>query len=152
MTANAPELVCDHRVDLTLSPAKAIRAKCLQCVGECPSEVRNCSAQEKDCHLWPYRMGEGYDGSRPFTRLSRIKAIRAECIHCMGGCYGTGRKRTASDLVRGCEADDCPLWSYREGKNPNRRLKNRRERPYLDPGDAIAGPVDNRCPLLAMSP
>lgn len=35
-------------------------------------------------------MGEGYDGSRPFTRLSRLKAIRAECIHCMGGCYGTG--------------------------------------------------------------
>lgn len=37
------------------SPPKAIRAKCLDCVGQQPSEVRKCVAT--GCPLWPYRMG-----------------------------------------------------------------------------------------------
>ena len=32
-----------------------IRAKCLDCVGESPSEIRKCTAVS--CPLWPYRMG-----------------------------------------------------------------------------------------------
>jgi hypothetical protein len=34
---------------------KIIRAKCLDCVGDQPSEVRKCVAV--DCPLWPARMG-----------------------------------------------------------------------------------------------
>lgn len=34
---------------------KIIRAKCLDCVGDQPSEVRKCVAV--DCPLWPLRMG-----------------------------------------------------------------------------------------------
>ena len=34
---------------------KIIRAKCLDCVGEQPSEVRKCVCV--DCPLWPVRMG-----------------------------------------------------------------------------------------------
>lgn len=45
--------------------AKVIRRKCLDCVGNTPSEVRRCA--HKDCPLWPYRMGTnplyGHDGS-----------------------------------------------------------------------------------------
>ena len=37
------------------SPAKAIRAKCLDCSGGQASEVRKCVAI--DCALWPFRMG-----------------------------------------------------------------------------------------------
>ena len=37
------------------SPIKAIRAKCLDCVGDQPSEVRKCTAC--GCPLWPFRMG-----------------------------------------------------------------------------------------------
>lgn len=37
------------------SPAKAIRAKCLDCCGENAAEVRKCTAT--DCPLWPFRMG-----------------------------------------------------------------------------------------------
>lgn len=37
------------------SPIKAIRAKCLDCVGQQPSEVRKCTAT--GCPLWPFRMG-----------------------------------------------------------------------------------------------
>ena len=38
-----------------LTPIKAIRAKCLDCSGYQPKEVRLCPV--RDCHLWPYRMG-----------------------------------------------------------------------------------------------
>ncbi len=39
-----------------LTPIKAIRLKCLDCSGGCPSEVRQCELEE--CPLWPYRMGK----------------------------------------------------------------------------------------------
>lgn len=38
-----------------LTPIKAIRANCLECVGHQPSLVRECELT--DCTLWPYRMG-----------------------------------------------------------------------------------------------
>ena len=37
------------------TPLKAIRAKCLDCVCNQYSEVRNCISL--DCDLWPFRMG-----------------------------------------------------------------------------------------------
>lgn len=37
------------------SPAAAIRAKCLDCSGDQPSEVRKCVMT--DCPLWHLRMG-----------------------------------------------------------------------------------------------
>jgi hypothetical protein len=39
-----------------LTPIKAIRAKCLDCSGFQPSEVRNCGIPE--CSLFPYRFGK----------------------------------------------------------------------------------------------
>lgn len=44
--------------------------------------------------------------------LSPLKAIRAKCIDC---CCGY----TAE--VRSCTAEDCPIWPYRMGHNPNRK-------------------------------
>ena len=43
-----------RRVDVT--PLKAIRLFCLECMGHKPSEVRRCT--DGLCPLWPYRMGE----------------------------------------------------------------------------------------------
>jgi len=40
---------------------QVIRAKCLDCCGDQPSEVRLCTATR--CRLWPYRMG-----TNPFTK------------------------------------------------------------------------------------
>jgi len=40
---------------------KVMRAKCLDCCGDQPSEVLKCSAI--DCDNWPYRMG-----TDPFTK------------------------------------------------------------------------------------
>lgn len=39
-----------------LTPVKAIRAYCLECSNQQPSEVRDCHLT--DCPLWPYRMGK----------------------------------------------------------------------------------------------
>ena len=38
-----------------MTPLKAIRAKCLDCVCNQPGEVRVCPCES--CPLWPYRMG-----------------------------------------------------------------------------------------------
>jgi hypothetical protein len=40
----------------TLTPIKAIRAKCLDCTCYQPKEVRECPITE--CALWRYRMGK----------------------------------------------------------------------------------------------
>lgn len=37
------------------SRGDAIRAKCLDCCGDSPAEVRRCAIV--DCSLWPFRMG-----------------------------------------------------------------------------------------------
>jgi len=39
----------------SLTPVKAIRAKCIECSGDDKAEVRLCTFGE--CPLWPYRMG-----------------------------------------------------------------------------------------------
>lgn len=44
-----------------------------------------------------------------FKDTSPIKAIRANCVDCVGG---------SERLVRECAASRCPLWPFRMGKNP----------------------------------
>lgn len=44
-------------------------------------------------------------------KLSPLKAIRAKCLDCCA-------KNSAE--VKRCEIEDCPLWQFRFGKNPNR--------------------------------
>ena len=41
---------------MSLTPMKAIRAKCLDCSCNQMKEVRWCPVQS--CPLWPYRMGK----------------------------------------------------------------------------------------------
>jgi hypothetical protein len=38
-----------------MTPVQAIRAKCLDCMGGSPAEVRRCPCE--DCTLFPFRMG-----------------------------------------------------------------------------------------------
>ena len=40
---------------MRLTPIRAIRAKCLDCCGGQPKEVRLCSIEK--CPLFPYRLG-----------------------------------------------------------------------------------------------
>jgi hypothetical protein len=53
----------------------AIRAKCLDCCGAVPSEVRLCTAVR--CPLWPYRMGTNPLRSRREISDEQRAALRA---------------------------------------------------------------------------
>ena len=44
--------------------------------------------------------------------MTPLKAIRAKCIDC---CCGQLKE------VKLCPSDDCSLWIYRFGHNPNRK-------------------------------
>lgn len=48
-------------------------------------------------------------------RLTPLKAIRAKCIDC---CCGNTFE------VRECPCEDCPLWAFRDGHNPNIQLSD----------------------------
>lgn len=62
------------------SPVKAIRAYCLECVGNQPSEVRNCEIHR--CPLHPFRFGKSPFRSMNLTdeernkRSERLKSTR----------------------------------------------------------------------------
>ena len=47
----------------TLTPVKAIRAKCIDCCCGQVVEVRLCTVD--DCPLWPYRMGHRPQKDKP---------------------------------------------------------------------------------------
>ena len=81
----------------SLTPLKAVRAKCIDCSGTGLREVRNCPFVE--CPLYDLRMGRG---SR-----ANLKRIRAYCLWCCNG------RRYEIKL---CNAIECPLWEYRFGK------------------------------------
>ena len=51
---------------------------------------------------------EGYKG--PII-TSPTKAIKAHCIECCGGSFTEAKQ---------CTATKCPLWCFRNGKNPYR--------------------------------
>lgn len=53
------------------TPMRAIRAKCLDCSADQPSEVRLCPI--KSCPLWPYRFGK-----RPSTVEKAKRAGKPE--------------------------------------------------------------------------
>lgn len=54
-----------------LTPIKAIRAKCLDCVCNQPSEVKLC--ENRRCQLWPFRMGKNPRAKRNLTDEQRQK-------------------------------------------------------------------------------
>lgn len=66
-----------------ISRGDAVRAKCLDCCGESPAEVRRCGAV--DCALWPFRMGTDpfrapMSEERRAEASERFKAMHAEKV------------------------------------------------------------------------
>jgi hypothetical protein len=92
-----------------MTPRRAIREHCIDCVGGA-SEVKDCQGNELwnpdgsvyECFFYPYRMGKG----RP-----SVKLIRKHCLWCMGGSL---------KLVEKCPSKACPFLPYRMGTNPAR--------------------------------
>jgi hypothetical protein len=60
---------CDKK-----TPLKAIRAKCLDCCNEQPSEVRICHITH--CSLWPFRMGKNPFHKRRMTNKQKQAATQ----------------------------------------------------------------------------
>lgn len=101
----------DFALENAFPPARAIRAMCVQCTCGARSDITNCTASADPnaphgCTLYPFRAGRGKDFARGHPAVSRRKAMRMECLRCMGG----SRKG-----VRTCSSTSCPLWPYRHG-------------------------------------
>jgi hypothetical protein len=80
-----------------MTPSKAIRAFCLQCMGGSAVFVNAC--RSKICPLVDYRFGRGQG------RIKR-KLLRDYCLHCVGG--------VRTEAVN-CTDPDCPFYPYRPG-------------------------------------
>jgi len=104
---------------LNMTPGKAIRKHCVDCVSS-PFEVVNCcgdrmlggQGNEKSiCYFFPYRLGKG----RP-----SVKVIRKFCLECQGGPKTLRvQPREVRDGVNFCPSEKCPLYPFRMGTNPN---------------------------------
>jgi len=113
-----------------LSPLKAVHKYCVWCVGGGYRHLDElCSGS--DCPLYPYRHGKNeYEGKeieievlgekKKLSKYSVLRAIYYRCYDCSAWdkkeikdcpCYERDNK----------EYEPCPLWSFREGKNPNRK-------------------------------
>ena len=52
------------------------------------------------------------------TRRSPLRAVKAKCLECMGGDRNEAEQ---------CTAPDCPLYSYRLGKDRQKAYRPRTE-------------------------
>ena len=86
-----------HKI-VELNRRKAIREKCLNCVGWSTKDIKKCDMT--DCHLYKFRTGQGKQDSK-----LRAKTIRKFCLWCMCG---------RPNEVAKCTAPDCPLFAYKK--------------------------------------
>lgn len=96
-----------------MTTGEAIREFCKDCVNSHMQKDReNCGGEfvlttKKPCALFKYRVkGKG-----------TIKAIRKNCLECMGGSFSA---------VDECYTSDCHLYQFRLGKIPERAGHNKR--------------------------
>lgn len=59
------------------------------------------------------------DRYKPKQEKRPIKAIRENCIECMGGRDNQGYTK----LIAECSSHDCALYAFRLGKNPYHKQK-----------------------------
>ena len=102
-----------------MTVGKAIRAFCIDCVGDGSSHaVRDCGGDKclnggteedgKTCLFYRYRMGHG----RPSA-----KVVRKVCIWCQG---------ERLDWVRECDTKECFLYPFRMGRSPGQATRKGR--------------------------
>ncbi len=86
----------------SLTRRKGIKAFCKECTGWEYAELVNCNGKMVDgsiCELLPYKRGKF-----PGTGAARAKAIRKNCVECVG-----------SALSKSCISLKCPLYPFRSG-------------------------------------
>lgn len=85
---------------IKLNRRKAIRERCLNCVGWVVRKVRNCDFQW--CEIHSFRMGVGKQDAD-----ERAGAVKKYCLQCCNN---------QSAEVRLCPCTDCSLYPYRQSK------------------------------------
>lgn len=137
-TGTAHDFIGKAASDRT-SKAKAIHARCWQCVGanedgNARRVISECTIH--GCGLWHVRPYQSHDAilqhlmaaellpplltgvrAQPIQRATRnpkskAAAIKAECHDCMGG----GRDPSVNRSVADCNLFTCPLWDARPWK------------------------------------
>ena len=87
---------------IRLTPIKAIRAKCLDCTGNQPKEVRLCTCLS--CPLWGYRMGVRPEHKRALeaNEDARVEKLRdSPMINCSNAMEtNNGLKKENSTLQK----------------------------------------------------
>ena len=105
------------------SPLKAIRLKCLDCVGFSAKRVADCTEPLLDpCWLRPYRFGKRpkpdlIDKHKDCYIQNPMKAIRKHCLWC---CL-----ESPYEVERCPSKGYCPLWYFRMGKNPYLKVSDK---------------------------
>lgn len=67
------------------NPVKAIRAFCLDCVGNSPNEVKLCPSER--CALYPFRFGKN-----PYTAKRKLTEEQKHAVAARLAAYRLGRK------------------------------------------------------------
>ena len=79
------------------SPLKAIRIKCIDCMGYQPSEVANCPL--KTCALYVFRFGKNPYNKRELTEEQRAAmSKRAKALIAKRGKFRTSKKEKESSV------------------------------------------------------
>jgi len=89
----------ENNPSISLTPMKAIRAKCRGCGDNANKNIQNCPINT--CPLFLLRDGHRPIDSRP------LKSIRKYCLSCCGG---------KSHEITKCHNKNCPLHDYRFGR------------------------------------
>ena len=98
----------DIKSSKKLTPLRAIRKKCLECMAGNPNEIKLCHLEK--CPFWYYRFGRRQKIG--FRIPTVIKSIKIFCYEC--SAFNKAE-------VRNCNIKECPVYLYRMGKNPNRK-------------------------------
>ncbi len=85
-----------------LTPAKAIRQECKYC----------SNGQRMNCNTTVCKL------SKSVMTASPLKRIRAHCLDCVGGKKAV---KECDGKVLNPDPHICPLYKFRNGKNPNRK-------------------------------
>lgn len=110
---------------VTTTPKKAVHEFCRQCVSG-QKEVRNCGGNKM-------LSGQGLNGKCLFfdhrladQKAAKLKTIKLFCRECMGGILDTDEGMSGGKInqaVKECPTINCPIYTYRNGKNPNRKRR-----------------------------
>lgn len=93
-----------------MTPLKAVRKFCLDCVGGIQKEVTECNnppGSEFECLLHPFRFGRNLKSKR-----LTLKIIKNQCSWCLNGYP-----------KKDCLSPECALFPYRSGHNPKLKGK-----------------------------